>query len=366
MAATASQSPASATTTATAAPQQEEAEEEVFEIREWLDEDGNEVRSEVMSVTEAVEEVAKLDLLGALERATAAKQQKGGEGERQQGKREAADALDGDKSPAQRLLDVHDWAGIKARAQELERLQEKKQGGGLDAEADTRWGRDKLEGLGWAKGFLNSGGSGGGGGKERGNEAVAKAKAVQTQQHAAVAAAAAAAPSSDSLSSSPPLTVDANANAPTMSVRTATATGMATKKSALSSPEKKRGDRPRKQVSFQLVPEQEADQGARALGPLADYHRLVQQGKQLRLGSGPWGEGEEETKEEGKRRQQPWGPVPFSGRVAEASAAVAAAPASAPTAVAALPTAAAVAAGIPPGMSRFKAQALGLLPPESN
>ncbi len=347
---------------------QEGAEdEEVFEIREWIDEAGQEVSSEVVSVKEAAQEVAKLDLVGALERATA-----------------AAAAASEEEPPAavpseaqRRLLDAHDWEGIKARADELERLEAKARSGALDAEADARVGRDKLEGQGWAKGFLNNGGGGGGSGgggggggggssKKRGSSNEA-AKAQQQQQQQQATAATTATTTATAVAAEAP------------------ATRTAATKSALSSPEKKAAaDRPRKHVSFQL--DAAPSETAREPGPLDDYHCLLQHHKQLRASRG-WGgseNGGEEEKEEAKRgpvqpqpqppQQQPprrRGPVAFSGEVGERAAAptataTATAAASIPSAEAAPAATAVGAAVMPPGMSRFKARALGLLPPESN
>lgn len=206
-----------------------------------------------------------------------------------------------------------------------------------------------MEGGGWGKGFLNNnggsgGGKGGGGSSSSSNEA-AKAKQAATRT---------------------------------------------TTRSVLSSPEKRKlaGERPRKHVSFQLDAEaaaRDAVGGVRELGPFDDYQRLLQQHKQLRTRG--WGVGEvgdeeqEECKDEAKRQPRPPPPVALSGRVgergaeaAEATGAGVGTEASMPAAPlaggpeAGLPaaTAAAAASVIPPGMSRFKAQALGLLPSESN
>lgn len=363
------QQPAAASTFAA---ENEEEEEEVFEIREWIDADGREVSSEVVSV-KAAAAVAQLDLVGALQRAQEQQQAAaaGSGGEQTQA---------AEPSPAQRLLDAHDWAGIKARADELEREQARVRGGEVAKEADARRGRDKLEGGGWGKGFLNNGGGGGKGGGGSSNETAKqqanKAKQQQQQlqqvpQPAAVAVGG------------------ARGDAP--------ATRTVATKSALSSPEKRKmaGDRPRKHVSFQLDDLDDAEgegEGARGgfrePGPFDDYQRLLQQHRQLRAAASSssargWGEGEgdedeerEECKDEAKRQprplpQQRQRPVAFSGRVGERGAAptevgaalMPAAPSAAgPMAVA---SAAAVPA-IPPGMSKFKARKLGLLPPESN
>jgi len=183
-------------------------EEDVFEIREWVDDEGKEVSSEVYSVREAARQVKKLDLLGVLEKAAAANKKastaaaiatevKEAEraafgnnqtptSNRDVNNRVAADSESSNASSngcktgaslpssTQQLLDDHDWEGIKERASEIQSQQFKSIRGELEAEADSRQGRNKLEGSGWGKGFFLSTGRERIGGNSSGTESTTK------------------------------------------------------------------------------------------------------------------------------------------------------------------------------------------------
>ncbi len=319
-----------------------DGEEDVFEIREWLDEDGNEVSNEVYSVKEAAAQVQALDLVGALEKAAKAK--KGATTaaataaeveEAVQRHQEGSSKDDGDTttsdstsnnhhgpsampSVAQRLLDDHDWDGIKERAKEIETLQRKSEHGELAAEADSKKGRNELEGSGWGKGFfLNN--------HERSNHDSSSNK-------------------KNTPSPSPPTTTNTStaAKSPTKSgLRDA------------SSPTKTR-----KHVTFDLGREQQPSsprwESPLDMPPHQHSGRYQQQ------------EADEEKDEEKRvahaiRQLQQRGPAAFSGQISEVKEQEGKEEGDA-TAVEALEPAAVPEQNIaPPGMSRFKARALGLL-----
>ncbi|GAB5032985.1 Hypothetical protein NocV09_01101750 [Nannochloropsis oceanica] len=197
-----------------------EDEGDVFEIREWLDEDGKEVSSEVYSVREAARQVQALNLFGALEKAAKAKKEattaaataaevndavnshfsvkvdevstkttlsSSNSGSRHKASnRHPAQLNAGGALPnvTSQLLDDHDWEGIKKRAKEIETLQRRSVHGELEAEADTAKGRDRLEGVGWGKGFfLNNEESKSTGKKDTNNASSMKGNLTVTTRH---------------------------------------------------------------------------------------------------------------------------------------------------------------------------------------
>lgn len=148
--------------------------EQVFEIREYLDEEGNEIRSEVLSMKDALDEIEKSRFAERLNefagqqrvsrrlwqgtvtqsdcfclfRFSAACPDKAA--------KQAADNAPAKKtekaspSPSDRIaqmLDEHDWEGINARAAEIEAENARQR-------AQKEKTRGALEGGGWKKGFL--------------------------------------------------------------------------------------------------------------------------------------------------------------------------------------------------------------------
>jgi hypothetical protein len=107
--------------------------DDVFEIREYIDDEGNEVRSEKISVRDAMQEIEPDHMLEMLKRVK----------EEAQGGSSAAKEGEGGKS----ALAAHDWEGIRKMATEIEKAS-------MVPPPEDR-SRQTLQGSGWKKGFLN-------------------------------------------------------------------------------------------------------------------------------------------------------------------------------------------------------------------
>ena len=118
-------------------------DEGIFEIREYLDEEGNEIRSEKINMQQAADEV-RASVPEMLERVREAQRRKGGGGDDDSGNSGTTTSAGGGAQSSQ------DWASFEKKVEALHLEEEKWK----RSQEESQASRSTLQGSGWKTGFL--------------------------------------------------------------------------------------------------------------------------------------------------------------------------------------------------------------------